>query len=98
MLMWPIVDLNWVDAEHPEQSEGAKVYPNPAGDRVTVEAEEEIVRVWVTDELGRMVYDHDHHSPKVYLNVAPWPNGMYVVHFQTATAPIIYTSKLMVTH
>lgn len=98
MLMWPIVDLNWVDAEHPEQSEGAKVYPNPAGDRVTVESEEEIVRVWVTDELGRMVYDHDHHSPKVYLNVAPWPNGMYVVHFQTATAPIIYTSKLMVTH
>ena len=98
LMMWPIIEVGWVDAEHPEQSEGAKVYPNPAGDRVTVESEEEIVRVWVTDELGRMVYDHDHHSPKVYLNVAPWPNGMYVVHFQTATAPIIYTSKLMVTH
>lgn len=73
------------------------IYPNPANDKVFVELEEEIVSSYVQDIRGvrTSLLIHKVENQK-YLSVEGVPNGLYMLHIQTATQS--WVLKLAVQH
>lgn len=59
------------------------VYPNPANDRLFLEASEPIREVYMTNMLGQRLLTHAYNSTEVALSTENLPNGLYVVTIKT---------------
>lgn len=73
-----------------------KLYPNPAKDRLTIEAEYELVSITLTDVLGRK-YEVDKFakSTKIEIEVSSLSAGSYFIEAKDVKGNI-YTSKVQI--
>ncbi|NUM50545.1 MAG: T9SS type A sorting domain-containing protein [Flavobacteriales bacterium] len=73
--------------ENKVQTEGLRVYPNPASNSITIEWSEElqVQSLAVFDYLGREVLKEQvsNNSGSTQLDVSALPQGMYFLHLQT---------------
>ncbi len=60
-------------------SKKLRVYPNPSGDLITLEAEGIISRYELIDTQGRLVFDGEANNPVVTLDVSAVREGLYLV-------------------
>ena len=81
----------WVTATDPtgvvENETSIKLFPNPASDHFTVEAEG-LLRVDVTDALGRIVCTLPATQDDLRVDTQSWKNGIYCVSIVTKTGTI----------
>lgn len=88
------VDVTVFVEEH-TASLGLKVFPNPANDRITLEAEVPVQRILINDMQGRSVLDRtgiNRHS--VVLSLDALPAGMYLIHAYTENG--VAVKKLLI--
>ncbi len=64
------------------------LYPNPADDRLTIEAEG-IERVFMTDLRGVQMAFFDVNADRLELSVESYPAGIYLVHVYTRNGKVI---------
>ena len=69
-----------------------KVYPNPANNRVTVEAVETINNASIYSISGRMIYNQSFDATRVEIDLAQFKQGLYLVKIETEKGS--YTKKL----
>ena len=81
----PVVVANEPEAPPPPTAERLIVYPNPATDRLTVEATGLDEKVRLYNLLGRLVSRASLSSGKASLDVSRLPAGVYVVQVGTLT-------------
>ena len=55
------------------------IFPNPAGNTVTIKSSEAINSLQVTDAVGRVVYTGSYTTGNVGLNLSGYPAGLYLV-------------------
>jgi hypothetical protein len=69
------------------------VYPNPAKDKVTITAANEITAIQMFDTFGKLVVSNVPHDTSAILDVSGFPAGLYFIriHFSgfSATQRII---------
>jgi hypothetical protein len=70
------------------------LYPNPANNRVTVEAGETINNASIYSMSGRMIYNQSFNATKVEIDLAQFKQGLYLVKIETEKGS--YTQKLNV--
>lgn len=56
-----------------------KIYPNPAQSEVTIEANETIGSVVITDRIGRNVFTGNYSARRITIDVASLPAGIYLL-------------------
>ncbi|MCH2045115.1 MAG: PKD domain-containing protein [Saprospiraceae bacterium] len=72
-----------------------KVYPNPAQDQLTVEAQVNIQAIQLVDALGRMVYvEKAITEQKINLTTTTYPRGLYFLGIQTQDG-ILYSQQII---
>ncbi|HXK82495.1 MAG TPA: T9SS type A sorting domain-containing protein [Bacteroidales bacterium] len=76
----------------PSATESFKVYPNPATDIVTVEAND-ITRMRVMNSLGQIVFESNDHSVNTF-DVSNWNGGWYILEV-TSGSEIIRTNVIV---
>jgi len=74
-------------------SANARIYPNPATDNVTIEANG-MNRITVINAVGQVVYDVELDNNNSQLNVAAFEAGVYVVRINTESG--IVTKRLTI--
>lgn len=67
----------------PEQQIGVKVFPNPAGEAVTVQANAVIDRLDFYDLTGRMVYTEQGFNTHFQVSLSLLPSGLYLLNVLT---------------
>jgi hypothetical protein len=74
---------------------GLQLYPNPAKDVVTIKAEEAI-QISVLDIQGKTVLVQTEKTKESSINVAEWPNGLYIIKIETDRGSTL--QKLIINH
>ena len=64
------------------EAQGANVFPNPAGQSISVQAEG-LTHVTVYNMLGQFVYDAEVEGDLTRINVSEWNEGLYLLKIQT---------------
>ena len=102
-MIWPIIDVEYgqdtidsVSVGRVETVEEIKVSPNPARERVSVEASRVIDHLWVKNTQGVEIYNNTHCTNRVELNVNWWPKGVYILYMQLDGDPVLHARKLVV--
>ncbi|MDR1006777.1 MAG: T9SS type A sorting domain-containing protein [Bacteroidales bacterium] len=67
-----------------------KIYPNPAHNNITLECEEQINNIEITDMLGKIVY----HGKETTIDISHLANGNYLIKITTDRG--IITKKILV--
>lgn len=75
----------WKTGLNEQQTNTAKLYPNPAKDVLFLEGLNEVTQVEVFDGLGKLVHSGISNSTNYSLQVKDWPKGLYLVHIPTST-------------
>lgn len=73
----------------PVVSTGVMLIPNPASERVTVEAGVAMDELECRDMQGRLVAQHTDCGERFVLDVSRWPSGMYYVRVRTADGCVV---------
>jgi trimeric autotransporter adhesin len=60
------------------------MFPNPAGDKVTVDCEQEIEMLSIFDVGGRLVYRQSYNKKQVSIGIENFENGVYFVTILTS--------------
>ena len=102
-MIWPIIDVEYgqdtidsVSVGRVETVEEIKVSPNPARERVSVEASRMIDHLWVKNTQGVEIYNNTHCTNRVELNVNWWSKGVYILYMQLDGDPVLHARKLVV--
>lgn len=70
-----------VEINVPAAANGAiQMYPNPANDELTIKSESAITQVVITDIIGQTLYNQQHNSQQVTVNVNDLPKGIYLIN------------------
>jgi hypothetical protein len=74
-----------------EQPVSFELFPNPAGNSVTVSVDYNMIgnSVSVTDVTGRIVFKSEMSNPKFEINVSAFSAGVYFVGVGTATGKLV---------
>ena len=64
------------------------VYPNPAKDNLTIEAEG-MTRITITNTLGQVVYDNEVNSDNEVVNMSQYDAGIYMVRITTESGSVV---------
>lgn len=73
-----------------------KLYPNPTNDKLTVEADNEIIEITLIDVLGkRYKIENVNPSTKSEINIAHLPTGIYIIKAKDIEGNM-YTSKVQI--
>ena len=67
---------------------GMMVYPNPAKDNLTIEAEG-MTRITITNTLGQVVYDNEVNSDNEVVNMSQYDAGIYMVRITTESGSVV---------
>jgi hypothetical protein len=60
------------------------IYPNPVANELTISTVNQILKLSITDVLGRQVYElNDEKSDKIKINVSNLKTGNYILKVQT---------------
>jgi hypothetical protein len=60
------------------------IYPNPVANELTISTANQILKLSITDVLGRQVYElNDEKSDKIKINVSNLKTGNYILKVQT---------------
>ncbi|MBR5147471.1 MAG: T9SS type A sorting domain-containing protein [Bacteroidales bacterium] len=79
-----VLNVNEIEANK------CNIYPNPANDRLYIEAEAEIVEVTVYDVYGRhQVTETPSHQEKTSVNVSGLNTGIYIIKINTENGEIV---------
>ena len=58
-------------------------YPNPVQDELTIRISQNIApNLVINDVLGKQMYRLNHLSPETTINMASFPNGVYILTYQ----------------
>jgi hypothetical protein len=68
------------------------IYPNPATDKLFIDAPGKGVEVQISDLTGRVCI---HQLYTSYININPLPSGMYVIQWRSYKAKSIFMSKFI---
>ncbi len=87
-----------MDAEHVDDYEGSiLVYPNPASERISIAAGEDIKSIQITTLSGQLIYANDAvNARNHHLKVRDMRNGMYILIVGTATETV--SEKIQIMH
>ena len=73
------------------------MYPNPAGNTVTIESPEDVdARIIMTDALGKTVMNSTFNGTTETLNTSTLKNGVYFVHTISSDGVKSKTQRLIV--
>ncbi len=89
----PIIDHVYSPEQHTEK---VTIYPNPASNQFTCEAEVPIQTIRVINASGQTVLQQNINSTKASVNCAPLSAGSYAVHITTAKGTQV--EKLIIKH
>ena len=67
---------------------GMMVYPNPAKDNLTIQAEG-MTRITITNALGQVVYDMNANSDNEVIDMNKYDAGIYMVRITTETGSVV---------
>ena len=88
-LMYGVLELQRYDLVHgnpagvsEEEFASAVVYPNPSNGLYTIEFNQEVSKVTVTDIYGHEILTVPHPLLKLPLNIQSQPNGMYFISYE----------------
>lgn len=89
------ITLNCTDVDGIVDVEGSfRMYPNPATDVITIEAESTINNIYVYNEIGQLVFNANGNGNVANISVNNLSSGIYFVRIDTANG--INVSKLIV--
>ncbi len=79
-----------------DNSRGAKLFPNPAHETVTISTNNmgKEATVTTTDLTGRVLFHSTSTQDQLQLNIAEWPKGMYLININTGDSTSV--KKLIV--
>jgi N-acetylneuraminic acid mutarotase len=86
------INANTINIEE-EKLASISVFPNPARDMITWEADESITGITIMNALGQIVLAADNTTKQ--LNISNWDAGLYLVQFM-AGDELVKTEKLIV--
>ncbi len=70
------------------------LYPNPASDKLSIDADRNMSRVWLLNSLGQTVLETVVNARQLQLNVGEFNTGVYFVRIETGET--ITTSKIII--
>jgi len=61
------------------------VYPNPAKEQITIQTDQQIVSIEISNPIGQIVYNHPYsNTNNIMLSVEDWPAGVYFIRINNA--------------
>lgn len=71
------------------------IYPNPFNNQFTIQTEQELSQIIITDVYGRMVYNDSFlNSGAVQVDASSWSNGIYFITIENMNGQLV-TEKLI---
>ena len=80
-----VANLQYVEGLDENAKVGFVLYPNPASDKLSVEATEAIEQIEIFNIAGAMVFSQKNCADKVEIHTAELPAGTYVIRMTTQT-------------
>jgi len=71
-----------------------RIWPNPATIRITMASEQPFDHIAITDLSGRVRFERDDSILQQTVDVAKWPDGLYLVQWENANG-VTETRKLL---
>lgn len=71
------------------KASNVKIYPNPASDRVNIQAEATINNVKVYNRIGQLVYEQNAQSKVMNFNTSDFETGLYILKIETIDGLIV---------
>ena len=81
-----VANLEYTEGVGEQNSATALVYPNPASDKLTVEAQEALGRIEIYNVMGALVYSKKDCGNKVEIETSHLPAGSYLIRLTTKSA------------
>jgi len=88
------VNFNFVGLDTPALSESWKLYPNPAQSFVTIEMDEEVKQIIITNIMGQEVFVMTDPKEQVNVDISSLDTGIYLVWITTENR--LKTTKMFV--
>ena len=71
------------------------LYPNPFNNELTIESEQVLEQISITDASGRLIYmDTPFNSGLIRVDASSWSNGIYFITIQNSNGQLV-TEKLI---
>jgi len=74
-----VVDTVLTKVNTPGNAVAISVIPNPAATSLTIQSNEPINQITITNLLGQTIFTHNHNTEQVQIDVANLPSGVYFV-------------------
>ncbi len=83
-----------INVENVPAAIGVQVYPNPVTDELYIQASTKNATLYISDMMGRKIYQNSTFSNKQIINTAQWAPGNYLLHLidasgTTTTKPVV---------
>jgi len=62
-----------------KENDGVRIFPNPAGNFVTIQSEINISRLTIMNNLGEVVFTKENPGKMIRVNTSDFPGGIYLV-------------------